>query len=109
MAAITNRPSCSQKFSSTSGRATAPTRRTSPPIRRGRSDTDGLLAAEQTLGPYEQDDDHHDVRHDVAEATAEEGQVALVADGQRRHQPDDQAAEHGPGHRVEPAEHPGRD
>src|SRR5919112_4282718 len=90
MVAITNRPSCSQKSSSTRGRARATRRRTSPAIRRGRSDTDGLLAAEQTLGPHEQDDDHHDVGHDLAEPAAEEGEVALVADGQRRHQADDQ-------------------
>src|SRR3954452_10971779 len=107
--AITNRPSCSQKSSSTSGNARATRSRRRAPRRRGRSDTDCLLAAEQTLGPHEQDDDHDDVGHDLAEAAAEEAQVVLVADGQRGDQADHQAADHRPGHRVEPAENPGRD
>src|SRR3954467_606601 len=106
MVAITNRPSCSQKSSSTSGRASATTSRTRTPSRRGRSDTDCLLAAEQTLGPHEQDDDHDDVGHDLTEAAAEEREVALVADGQRGDQADDQASDHRPRHRVEAAEHP---
>src|SRR4051794_22912283 len=90
--AITNRPSCSQKSSSTSGSASATTSRTSTPIRRGRSDTDCLLAAEQPLGPHEQDDDHDDVGDDFSEAVAEEGQIALVAHRQRRDQSDDEAS-----------------
>src|SRR3954468_15758083 len=91
--AITNRPSCSQKSSSTSGSASATRSRPRTPSRRGRSDTDCLLAAEQTLGPHEQDDDHDDVGSDLAEAAAEEGQMALVADRQRRDQSDHQAAD----------------
>src|SRR5687768_368178 len=93
MVAITNRPSCSQKSVSTKGSPRATSSRTSSPIRRGRSDTDGLLAAEQALRPHQQNDDHDDVGHDLAEPAAEEGEVALVADGQGRDQPDDQAAE----------------
>src|SRR6476660_5425187 len=92
--AITNRPSCSQKSWSTSGSASATTSRPARPSRRGRSDTDRLLAAEQTLGPHEQDDDHHDVGHDLAEAAAEEGQPALVAHGQRGDEADDQPPDH---------------
>src|SRR5215218_7626226 len=75
-AAITNSPICSQKFSRNSGSVSATSSRTARPIRRGRSDTDGLLAAEQPLGPDEQDDDHDEIGHDLTETTAEEGQVA---------------------------------
>src|SRR4051794_10401159 len=107
--AITNRPSWSQKSSRTSGSARAMTSRPRTPSRRGRSDTDCLLTAEQTLGPHEQDDDHDDVGHDLAEAGAQEGEVALVAHGQRGDQADDQAADHGAGHGVEPTENPGGD
>src|SRR5919205_1714036 len=73
--AITNSPSCSQKSWRTSGSASATRSRNRMPRRRRRSDTDGLLAAEQTLRPHEQDDDHDDVRHDVAETAAEKGHV----------------------------------
>src|SRR5918993_1998526 len=107
--AITKRPSWSQKSSSTRGRATATRRRTSPAIRRGRSDTERLLAAEQPLGAHQQDDDHHEVGHDLAETAAEESEVALVAHGQRGDQADDQSAEDRSRHRVEAPQHPGRD
>src|SRR3954467_14224708 len=103
--AMTNRPTWSQKSCSTRGSARATTSSPTTPSRRGRSDTDCLLAAEQTLGPHEQDDDHDDVGHDLTEAAAEEREVALVADGQRGDQADDQAADHRPRHRVEAAEH----
>src|SRR3954469_1867334 len=107
--AITNRPSCSQNSWSTRGSASATTTSARTPSRRGRSDTDCLLAAEQALGPHEQDDDHDDVGRDLAETAAQEGQLVLVADGERGDQADDQAADDRPGHGVEAAEHPGGD
>src|SRR3954469_12358099 len=99
-APITNSPACSQKPDSRSGRARATTRSASPPIRRGSSDTDGLLAAQQTRGPHEQDDDHDDVRGDLAEAGAEEAcEIALVAGDQGAGEPDEQAPHDGSGDR----------
>src|SRR4051812_15103322 len=101
-AAITNRPVCSQKSDRTRGSARATSTSTSPPIRRGSSDTDGLLAAQQARGPHEQDDDHDDVGGDLAETGSEEGrQVTLVAGDQRAGEPDDQAADHRTGDGVE--------
>src|SRR5688500_2666618 len=46
------------------------------------SDTGELLRPEQAGRADEQDEDHHDVRDDVAEASSEEQQLVLVA---RRH------------------------
>src|SRR3954452_10324975 len=113
--AMTNSPVCSQKSDSTNGRAAATRISTSPTIRLGSrnavsSDTDSLLAAQQARGPHEQDDDHDDVRRDLAEAGAEEArEVALVAGDQRAGEPDEQATHDRARHGVEAAEHPGGD
>src|SRR5690242_1513057 len=79
-AAIANRPVCNQKSSRNRGAASAASRARSAGTRRGRSDTDGLLAAEQPRGPHEQHEDHHGVGDDLTEATAEKVKLAFVTD-----------------------------
>src|SRR3712207_2673120 len=56
------------------------------------SDTGQLLGAEEPRRPDQQDGDHDDVGDDLAEATAQEQQVLLVARGQGLGDPDEQAA-----------------
>src|SRR4030095_1506071 len=53
--------------------------------------------AEQAVGPHEEDDDEHDVRHHLR--SARRYALRVLAD-----EADDGAADDRPGHRVEPAE-----
>src|SRR3954454_21859533 len=98
IAAIANRPVCSQNWLSWYGasrsRAHITTRASLGPWRRAVSDTRQLPGAEQPGRTEEQHDDHHHVGRDVAEPAAQEGDVVLVAADHRDRDADDQPADH---------------
>src|SRR4051794_19176584 len=94
-------PVCSQKPSRYCGsHNNSPASTTQATRLTATSDTGELPCPEQAPRPPQQDGEQHDVGHDVRQPTTEEGELVLIARGQRLGRPDQQAADQGAGGRV---------
>src|SRR3954453_7701551 len=105
---IAKSPVWSQKPSAYCGshsrKTTRPAIATRPSRRRRASDTGDLPRPEEPRRPPQQDEQQHDIGHDLRQAAPEERELVLVAGRERRRNADQQAARHRAGGRVEAAD-----